>query len=145
MTANTQAFRYTVGMSTLDLSSLTNALEQLEEGLKAAATNPTSEIIRDGVIQRFEYSHELAMKFMKRILETRHGDAVDRMAYNDVLRTAMERGYIRNVEEWFEYRNARNRTSHTYDADVAATVFASARPFLANARFLLQQLEKLPA
>lgn len=104
-----------------------------------------SEIIRDGVIQRFVYSHELALKFIKRILGTRHGDRVDQMAYNDLLRTAAERGYIENVEEWFEYRNARNRTSHTYDASIATAVFASARPFLKNARFLLHHLEHLSA
>ena len=132
-------------MPTLDLSTLKNALRQLEDGLVTAEKTPTSEIIRDGVIQRFEYSHELALKFIKRILETRHGDQVDQMAYNDLLRTAAERGYIENVEEWFAYRNARNRTSHAYDAGIAASVFASARPFLKNARFLLAHLEQITA
>ena len=135
---------YNPPMPDLDLSPLNNALKQLEDGLAASDKNPASEIIRDGVIQRFEYSHELALKFIKRILETRHSDNVDQMAYNDLLRTAAERGYIENVEEWFAYRNARNRTSHTYDASIAAAVFASAQPFLQNARFLLQHLEHLP-
>lgn len=130
-------------MSALDLTALQSALAQLEKGLAAAEADPKSEIIRDGVIQRFEYSHELALKFIKRILETRHGDSVDQMAYNDLLRTALERGYIENVEEWFEYRNARNRTSHTYDANMAAMVFSVARPFLQNARILLTRLERL--
>lgn len=131
-----------MSMSTLDLTPLRNALNQLEEGLKASENEPRSEIIRDGVIQRFEYSHELALKFIKRILETRHGDAVDQMAYNDLLRTGAERGYITNVEEWFEYRKARNQTSHTYDASVAALVFSVTPKFLKNARILLENLEK---
>lgn len=129
-------------MFALDLTPLRNGLQQLSDGLAEAERQPASEIIRDGVIQRFEYSHELALKFIKRVLETRHGDTVDQMAYNDVLRTAAERGYIQDVEAWFEYRKARNQTSHTYDANVAATVFASAKPFLQSARFLLQRLEK---
>jgi nucleotidyltransferase substrate binding protein (TIGR01987 family) len=132
-------------MPTLDLSPLRNALQQLQDGLESAKENPESEIIRDGVIQRFEYSHELALKFIRRVLETRHSDPVDQMAYNDVLRTAAERGYIDNVEQWFEYRKARNHTSHTYDADAAALVFASAQPFLLNARILLQHLEERTA
>jgi len=133
---------YHPGVAPLDLSALKSALGQLEDGLRAAAAERESEIIRDGVIQRFEYSHELALKFIKRVLEHRHGDPVDTMGYNDLLRTAAERGYIKNVEQWFAYRKARNQTSHTYDANVAAGVFMSASPFLADARFLLDRLEE---
>ena len=129
-------------MPTLDLSSLEDALKQLRQGLKEATDEPKSEIIRDGVIQRFEYTHELALKFIRRILETRHADTVDQMSYNDLLRTAAERGYIQNVEEWMEFRKARNQTSHTYDGNIAALVFASADPFLKNATILLKRLEK---
>lgn len=129
-------------MTALDFSPFQSALKQLEEGLRTADENPHSEIIRDGVIQRFEYSHELALKFIKRVLESRHGDRVDQMAYNDILRTAAERGYIDDPAAWFAYRNARNETSHTYDANVAASVFASASPFLHDARLLLERLER---
>ena len=129
-------------MPALDTTSLKNALRQLHDGLKESEQQPHSEIIRDGVIQRFEYSHELALKFIKRVLETRHGDSVDQMAYNDLLRTAAERGYIDNVEQWFEYRKARNHTSHTYDGNIAALVFSSAKPFLVNAGILLKRLEE---
>lgn len=96
------------------------------------------------MIQRFEYSHELALKSIRRALETVFGDPVDHMAYNDVLRVAAEHGLIDNVERWFTYRSARNKTSHTYDAAVAAEVFAAARPFLDDARVLLRNLDALP-
>lgn len=128
-------------MSALDLTALKNALSQLKQGLDAAMKDPTNEVVRDGVIQRFEYSHELALRFIKRILETRHGDAVDQMAYNDLLRTAAERGYIEHIEKWFEYRTARNQTSHTYDGAVARHVFSFAQPFLVDASILLKHLE----
>lgn len=128
-------------MPSLDLTALKNALSQLKQGLEAAEKEPKNEVIRDGVIQRFEYSHELALRFIKRILETRHGDAVDQMAYNDLLRTAAERGYIEHTEKWFEYRTARNQTSHTYDAKVASHVFTFAKPFLEDACILLKNLE----
>lgn len=132
-------------MSALDLTALKNALAQLKQGLEAAEKDPKNEVIRDGVIQRFEYSHELALKFIKRILETQHGDPVDRMAYNELLRTAAERGYIEHTEQWFEYRTARNETSHTYDGDIAAKVFAFAKPFFDDASFLLKNLEERSA
>lgn len=129
-------------MQQLELTSLKNALKQLEDGLLRAEKEPENELIRDGVIQRFEYSHELAVKFIKRVLEMKHNDNVDQMVYNDILRTAFERGYVRNVEQWFEYRKARNQTSHTYDMEVAAHVYSFARPFLGEAQFLLQNLER---
>ena len=130
-------------MSTLLLDPLRDALRQLDAGLRDAEREPTSEIIRDGVIQRFEYSHELAIKFIHRVLETVFGDAVDTMAYNDMLRSAAERGLIENVEGWFAYRVARNKTSHTYDAAVAAEVFGFAKPFLNDAKFLLDRLDEI--
>ena len=130
-------------MTSLELSPLEDALDQLEKGILEAAKEPKSELLRDGVIQRFEYSHELALKFIRRALETGFGDSVDQMLYNDVLRTAAERGLIDNIEAWFSYRTARNKTSHTYDAVVAAQVFQVAQPFLTDARFLLDHLHAI--
>jgi nucleotidyltransferase substrate binding protein (TIGR01987 family) len=127
-------------MTALDITSLRDAIDQLGAGLAEAEREPENELLRDGVIQRFEYSHESAMKFIRRTLETMYGDPVDQMAYNDLLRTAAERGLIANVEEWFAYRIARNKTSHVYDVHVAAEVYAVARPFLDDAHFLLKQL-----
>lgn len=128
-------------MPTLDLTALRSAIKQLKEGIAAAKKEPTNDVIRDGVIQRFEYSHELTLKFIKRVLETRHGDPVDQFSYNELLRTAAERGYITNVEAWIDYRKLRNQTSHTYDGNIAALVFAQAQPFLDNAEIFLSNLE----
>lgn len=134
---------YRLLITRLDVSPLADALLQLDVGLRQAEDNPLNELLRDGVIQRFEYSHELALKFLRRALEIVFGDDVDKMAYNDVLRTGAERGLIDEVDRWFEYRVARNKTSHTYDAATAAAVFAFARPFLVDARELLLRLNDL--
>ncbi|MDP1796975.1 MAG: nucleotidyltransferase substrate binding protein [Planctomycetaceae bacterium] len=72
----------------INVSPLAHTLLQLDVGLRQAEDNPSNELLRDGVIQRFEYSHELALKFIRRTLEEVFGDDVDKMAYNDVLRTA---------------------------------------------------------
>jgi nucleotidyltransferase substrate binding protein (TIGR01987 family) len=126
----------------LDLSSLKDALLQLEKGILEYKENQSSELLRDGVIQRFEYSHELAMKFMKRTLEVIFNDSIDPMSFNDVLRTAAERGLIDSVEQWMHYRNARNKTSHTYNGTIAIDVYAQVEPFLQSAQFLLSSLER---
>ncbi len=124
----------------LDIQPLRDALEQVTTGQTAAEQEPQNELLRDGVIQRFEYSHELCLKFIRRVLEVVFGDDVDRMAYNDVLRTAAERGLIADIEPWLQYRAARNKTSHTYDARVAAEVYQVVHPFLTDARSLLDHI-----
>lgn len=129
--------------SKVDITPLADALRQLETGLRLSDESPFDELRRDGVIQRFEYCHEMALKLLKRALETIYGDDVDKMTYNDFLRTAAERGLIDAVERWFEYRVARNKTSHTYDASTAAEVYACAQPFLVDARELLIRLHVL--
>lgn len=126
----------------LDLSAFRDAAAQLAAGIAAAEAEPEKEIVRDGAIQRFEYCYELAVKMLRRTLETAFGDAVDQMAFRDLLRTAAERGLIAAPERWFLYREQRNKTAHTYDAEVAAAVFAAARQFLPDAQSLLHALER---
>lgn len=132
-------------MATLNVTPLDKALRQLEAGLTEAAISPNSEIIRDGVTQRFESAHDLAVWYIRRVLAWGHFEPVFLMVYNDILRAAAERGYIEQVEHWVAYRAARRQTLHAYDSQVAAGVFASAAPFLASARILLQRLQERSA
>jgi len=129
--------------ASLDFSPLQSAVGQLEIALKQAQSNPDDDVVRDGAIQRFEYPYELAMKFIKRVLEVIFADAVDPLAYRDLLRTAAERGLIADVEQWFLYRDARNKTSHTYDGKVAAEVFRVIPSFLPDAKALLIRFQEL--
>lgn len=134
--------RYTGLMTILDISSLKSAVLQLQQGIEAAEKEPSKEIMRDGVIQRFEYCYELAQKMIRRTLETQFDEKVDSMTWNDVLRTAAEHGLIEDVERWFDYRTERNKTSHTYDAAVAALVYGTAKKFLPDVQTLLSRLEQ---
>jgi nucleotidyltransferase substrate binding protein (TIGR01987 family) len=130
-------------MSELNITTLRDALGQLETGLLEAERSSASELLRDGVIQRFEYSHESAIRIIKRALETIFGDQVDPMPHNDLLRTAAERGLIEGIGRWMDYRLARNKTSHAYDEAIAAEVYGCARPFLNDAQFLLKRLDDI--
>ena len=130
-------------MITLDLSSLTKALGQLEQGLSESRAAPGDELRRDGVIQRFEYSYELSVRMLKRFLEMSGSTpgAIDAMSFPDVIRTAAEQRLLRTGwPAWREYRTARGTTSHTYDAEKARAVFAVIPSFLDDARFLLVSL-----
>jgi nucleotidyltransferase substrate binding protein (TIGR01987 family) len=82
--------------SPLDLTSLNNAISQLEQGLKAASADAKDQLKRDGVIQRFEYTYELSHKMLKRFLEATEASSqtIDAMSFPDLIRTASERGLL---------------------------------------------------
>jgi len=128
-------------MEKLNLSSLENALEQLSDGLKEAKLNPKSEIIRDGVIQRFEYSMDLSWKMIQRYLKTvaQIDDSVIRTK-KDLFREAARLKLITDVESWFEHYEARNQSSHIYQTETAKKVFDRAALFLPDAKLLLEAL-----
>jgi nucleotidyltransferase substrate binding protein (TIGR01987 family) len=127
----------------LDLSSFHRALASLDKAVVRALSAPEDEELRDAVIQRFEYSYELAWKMLKRHLEQVVPDParVDTLSYRELMREAAERGLIPEVEPWFEYRHQRNQTSHAYNAAAAQRVFATAIIFRVAARRLLVELE----
>ena len=134
----------------LDLSSLEKAVNSLERGINVASTMKEGsvgadqqEVIRAGVIQNFEFTYELCRKFMKRWLEANgEGASVDGATKKELFRIAAERRLINNVEAWFKYDEARNLTSHTYDADTAEEVFEAAKKFLGDAKIFLQKLKE---
>ena len=133
---------------TLDFSSLEKAISQLEEGLRIAGRAPDNKLMRDGVIQRFEYTYELSHKMLKRFLEATEAspEQFDEMSFADLIRTASERGLVlQGWDKWSQYRKLRGTTSHTYDAKKAAEVFAVIPEFLDEARYLHQKLKSRQA
>lgn len=118
-------------------------MNSLERGLERTEAAPGDEELRDGAIQRFEYTYELAWKSLKRVLEIEAAspDAIDLLSFRDLIRLGAERGLIEEPSEWFAFREDRNISSHTYDEAKAAEVYASALRFRVAARSLLEKLE----
>ncbi|MBT8420830.1 MAG: nucleotidyltransferase substrate binding protein [Gammaproteobacteria bacterium] len=129
----------------LDLTPLKNAIARLDEGLVRYQQDTTDAQIRDGLIQRFEFTYESGHKMLKRYLQITSPtpEEYDRMAFADLIRSANEHGLLRgNWSVWRGYREMRARTSHTYDEKIAISVVSSIPDFLAEARFLCHQLEQ---
>ena len=65
----------------LDTTSLGNAVRRLREGLIRCESEPTDEQIRDGLIQRFEFTYELSHKMLGRYLKETAAspDEIERM------------------------------------------------------------------
>jgi nucleotidyltransferase substrate binding protein (TIGR01987 family) len=130
-------------MGPMKLDALEAAVAQLEVGLAKRQENPSDELLRDGVIQRFEYTYEASWKALKRYIQTYLATAgnVDEMSLQDLIRTGNEAGLLlSDWSAWKEYRAMRGATSHIHDGQKAAEVFAVVPGFLAEARHLLGKL-----
>jgi nucleotidyltransferase substrate binding protein (TIGR01987 family) len=126
----------------LDLTSFSKALSSLERAIARSSANPGDEEVRDSVIQRFEYTYELAWKMLKRRLEMDDPSpqSVDALTYRDLIRAGAERGLLEDPRAWFGYREMRNITSHTYNEEKARQVRAAACDFFVDAKLLHSRL-----
>jgi len=129
-------------MTSLNFEPLEKAINQLKSGLNQSHADQDNELLRDGVIQRFEYTMDLSWKMIQRYLK--HIAQVEESAIRtkkDLFREAGRLGIISNVEAWFGYYEARNETSYTYDPQIAESVFEQAELFLPDAIRLLKTLQ----
>jgi len=128
----------------LDPSPLLKALSSLNRALTKSYAAPEDEELRDACILRFEYTFELSWKMLKRQLELElpSPSEVDGYSYRHLFRLGGERGLVQDVEAWFDYRELRNITSHTYNEEKAIKVFSSIPSFAKHAAELLEQLTR---
>lgn len=84
----------------LDLTSFAITVERLEEGLERYESDVADLQIRDGLIQRFEFTYELAHKMMKRFLESVAPSTADfeTGGFPFLIRTAGEQGLL--LHDW---------------------------------------------
>ena len=132
----------------LDPKPLRNAIARLREGLERYRNAPDDEQLRDGLIQRFEFTYELSHRTLRRYLaETAPSpDEIAHLPFPDLIRRAADQGLIRGGwPAWRRFREMRTRTSHTYDEATAAVVVAEIPSFLNEAEHLLAQIENRPA
>lgn len=132
----------------IDLSPLANALAQLHEALAFWHGQTDGARIkvhlRSAVIQSFEFTYELSIRMLRRVLIERSEAAalVSDLSFNDLLRKAADAGLISAPGHWRAWREMRNATSHTYNEAKAAEVAQSVADFAASATELLARLEK---
>ena len=129
----------------LDTTSLGNAVRRLREGLARSEREPADEQIRDGLIQRFEFTYELSYRMLSRYLKViaASPDEIERMPFADLIRTGNAQGLLRSDwPAWRRFREMRTRTSHTYDNKVASQVAAAIPAFLEEAEHLYAELQR---
>ena len=96
------------------------ALDQLSAAAALAQQRPLSDLERQGLIQAFEFTHELAWNTMMDFLKERGADNL--FGSRDATRQAFAAGLIENGEVWMAMIQSRNQTTHTYDQSTAAQI-----------------------
>lgn len=79
------------------------------------------DIIKEGLIQRFEYTHELAWNVMKDYAIYQGNTAIT--GSRDAIREAFSTGLIVDGKMWLDMLVSRNKTSHTYNEATADEIF----------------------
>ncbi len=99
------------------LSNYQKALQQLSRAVELSRQRTLSEIEKQGLIKAFEFTHELAWNVMKDYFEYQGNASI--MGSRDATREAFQRNLIADGEGWMEMIQSRNKTSHTYNQEVA--------------------------
>jgi len=129
----------------LDLTPMERAITRLREGLERYQQDISDTQIRDGLIQRFEFTYEISHKMLKRFLEVTSASPAefDDMSFQDLIRSGNERNLLLgNWPSWKKYRDMRAKTSHTYNEEVALEVVTGIPAMLEEAEYLLNRLRE---
>lgn len=113
------------------------ALAKLAEVAESADLSKLSELEKEGLIQRFEYTYELAWKTLQDFLKSK--GYFDIAGPNAVLTQSFQDGYIVDGDGWKRMKKSRELTSHTYDSDTAGEI---AEAIFKSYFSLLKQLEE---
>jgi nucleotidyltransferase substrate binding protein (TIGR01987 family) len=117
------------------LATLHEALQELSKVSKQTQL-AQYRMIRDALVQRFEFSIELAWKTSAKVLGS------SSTAAKPVIREMAQNSLISDVQKWFDFIEGRNKTSHAYDEDIAEQIVRIAQNFYPEAILLLERLKK---
>lgn len=96
------------------------ALGSLEAGVKLADQRELSDLAKQGLIQAFEFTHELAWNVMKDYFVYQGNTAIT--GSRDAAREAFSKNLLDDGPGWMDMITSRNQTSHTYNQAVAQAI-----------------------
>ena len=111
--------------------SFNKAYQKLSEGIELVTESSDgtdldrrrADIIKEGLIQRFEYTSELSWKLMKDYAN--YQGALEIKGSRDAIREAFKMGLITGAEEWILMLESRHLTSHTYDETTSQEIISN--------------------
>lgn len=115
------------------LSNFAKALKKLKDAVEYIQKNENEtdvedvldEMMKEGLIQRFEYTHELAWNVMKDYAVYQGNNTIG--GSRDATREAFRLQLISNAQVWMDMIGSRNKTSHTYNEDTANEIYSKVK------------------
>jgi len=101
-------------------SNFNKAFSKLSQAVKQAKDKKLSELETEGLIQRFEYTYELAWKTLQDFIKDI--GIADINGPSKVLQEALKMKLITDSEGWSKLKKSREKTSHTYDPETAEEI-----------------------
>ncbi len=105
-------------------SNFSKALKQLNKFIEKGKLN---EFEKQGLIQAFEYTFELAWNTIKDYFEAQGETEIH--GSRDAFKLAFNRGIIEKGETWMDMIKSRSLTSHTYNEEVAEKIASDIEKF----------------
>lgn len=102
------------------------AFSLLREAIEMMDDREPSQLEKEGIIQRFEYTTELAWNLMKDYLESENF-VFEQVTPRAVMRKAFEANLLEDGETWMDVLDARNKMSHNYDLKTFEAVIEEIR------------------
>lgn len=102
------------------LQNFSAALRQLSNAVALRRARALSELEQQGLIQAFEFTHEMAWKVMKDYLRNLGNTQI--LASRDSTRAAFAAELIVDGETWMDMIEGRNLSVHTYNQKIANTL-----------------------
>jgi len=101
-------------------SNFRKALQALNDAVKLAKKRKLSALEEQGLIQSFEFTHELGWKVLKDYLEYQGVTGIT--GSRDAARAAFKSNLVKDGEIWMNMITDRNRSSHTYSGETAQEI-----------------------
>ena len=101
-------------------SNYNKALQQLGNAVALSGERELSDLEKQGMIQTFEYTHELAWTTLEDFFE--YKGQKDIYGSRDASRKAFQLGVVDDGEGWMDMIQSRNKTSHTYNRETAEEI-----------------------
>jgi len=126
-------------------SNFNKALSQLTIAVQSAKERKLNDLEEEGLIQRFEYTHELAWNVMKDYLLYQGINNIT--GSRDAIRKAFQEGILVDGKAWMKTIESRNKTSHTYNEKTAKEIIADVvnvyTPLFTEFKLKMEQFEAI--
>jgi nucleotidyltransferase substrate binding protein (TIGR01987 family) len=115
-------FNKALAKLSLAIEYIKNDFEKSENPNNTESKHILDEIVKEGLIQRFEYTHELAWNVMKDYADYQGNNMIG--GSRDASREAFQLQLISDGKLWMDMIGSRNKSSHTYNELTAVEIYA---------------------